>query len=272
MGLPADFVFTQSNLQAFLDCRQLFRLRYLKKISWPAPITDPVLEHERHMQRGSIFHHMVQQLKAGIPLEVIRARINDDEQISIWWNNFLHLLPNLHMDCAQIEIPFVCQLGDWRLMAKVDYLLLESQKCIILDWKTSPQKPSRLNLARHPQTRVYCYVLCQAGHLALNSAPISPDQLSMGYWFAEHPDAIEWFEYSPSIMEDDRKYLLNIFRQINQLSDEEFDQTENLKTCLYCQYRSLCNRGVKAGNISGLEAETSGTIDLDMDSIEEISF
>ncbi len=61
MGLPADFVFTQSNLQAFLDCRQLFRLRYLKKISWPAPITDPVLEHERHMQRGSIFHHMVQQ-------------------------------------------------------------------------------------------------------------------------------------------------------------------------------------------------------------------
>lgn len=271
MPLPADFTFNQGNIQAFLDCPRLFQLRYIQKISWPAPVTDPVLEHERHLQRGSTFHHMIQQFKAGIPLETIQARISDD-QIATWWERFIPLIPDLHLDQAQVEIPFACQLGDWRLMAKLDYLLLQPARVTILDWKTSLHKPNHLILARHPQTRVYRFVLCQVGHLALNSSPISPDTLSMGYWYAEHPEKMEWLDYSPSLFEEDRKYLLGMMSQIDHLPDEEFDLTENPKTCLYCQYRSLCNRGTKAGRIAEMDIETSGTIDLDMDSIEEISF
>jgi hypothetical protein len=47
------FQFSQSNLQDFVDCQRRFQLRYLLRLAWPAVESEPIMENERHMQRGS---------------------------------------------------------------------------------------------------------------------------------------------------------------------------------------------------------------------------
>ncbi len=71
MTLPDDFVFTQNNLQDFVDCPRRFQLKYLLKMAWPAPISEPIEENDHLIQLGSQFHQMVHQFFLGIPEEKI---------------------------------------------------------------------------------------------------------------------------------------------------------------------------------------------------------
>ena len=64
-----QFDFSQSSLQDFTDCRKRFYLRYIQKVAWPALQAEPVIEFERHIQRGERFHRLAQQFLMGIPEE-----------------------------------------------------------------------------------------------------------------------------------------------------------------------------------------------------------
>jgi hypothetical protein len=62
MTLPEGFQFSQASLQDYVDCPRRFQLRYLVNLDWPAVEAEPVLKHERHMERAGLFHQMVHQL------------------------------------------------------------------------------------------------------------------------------------------------------------------------------------------------------------------
>ncbi len=68
--------------------RAAFRLKYLLKMAWPAPISEPIEENDRLIQLGSQFHQMVHQYYLGIPEEKITRHV-DDEDLQAWWNAFL---------------------------------------------------------------------------------------------------------------------------------------------------------------------------------------
>jgi len=67
MSIPTDFIFSQNSIQTYLDCPRRFELMFLLRQSWPAPITEPNLEFEKHLKLGERFHLLVQQYLAGIP-------------------------------------------------------------------------------------------------------------------------------------------------------------------------------------------------------------
>jgi hypothetical protein len=275
------FEFSQSSLQDYVDCKRRFQLRYLKHIAWPAVQAEPVRENERHIQRGDRFHRLAQQLLLGIPQEKLAqiAAADEDENLQRWWDNFTHAIPDLLSGDKYIEVTLAAPLADFRLIAKYDLVLVEADgRACIYDWKTSTHPPKRSWLSERLQTRVYPYLLAEAGAVFHQQAPISPGQIEMIYWFTEPGQGPQHFVYSADQYELDRQYLLSLVKELQALGEEEFEMCANQSTCRFCVYRSLCNRGSKAGNLGEGEDEPEadpGTLsgfDFDLEQIGEISF
>ena len=92
MTLPADFSFSQSSLQDYLDCPRRFELRYQQRLSWPAIEIEPALENERFLLRGSAFHRLVHQHQIGIPESALTPYAAEPE-LSAWWQAYLAAAP-----------------------------------------------------------------------------------------------------------------------------------------------------------------------------------
>jgi hypothetical protein len=274
MALPSDFQFSQSSLQDYVDCPWRFYLRYVRQLAWPAIVAEPALEHERHLLQGSDFHHLVQQHELGISALNLSAAITD-ENLRRWWLNYLERGPGGLPEAHYPEIVLSAPVSRHRLVAKYDLLAVEpGRRVVILDWKTYRQRRSRRWLEERIQTRVYPYVLVRAGaHLNEGRSP-EPAQVEMIYWFASFPSDPEGFQYENGRFEQDEAFLSSLVREIEGLSEEHFVRTADEERCRFCPYRSLCQRGVRAGDF--LEAEEDrddgGEIVLDFDQIAEIEY
>ena len=282
MSLPPDFHFSQGSLQDFVDCQRRFQLRYLDHIAWPAVEAEPILENERHLQQGALFHLMVQQHLLGVPVERLTA-MAQDEDLARWWENYLNAAPAvLDGECYPeftLSAPFGAS-GVRRLVAKYDLVVVAPDgRALIFDWKTSRRRSPQSRLAGRLQTRVYPYLLVQAGADLNGGRPFEPGQIEMVYWFADFPDRPERFSYNAAQYAEDGGYLAGLLEQIATLSlgNGIFPLTEVEERCLFCVYRSLCDRGVAAGNLDDIdfdepELDLSFEIDLDFEQIAEIEY
>jgi CRISPR/Cas system-associated exonuclease Cas4 (RecB family) len=284
MTLPKGFLFSQSNLQDYVDCQRRFQLRHMVHLHWPAVEAEPYLENERMIDQGAQFHKIVRQYLIGVPEAQISKTLISDEVMELWWRNFLHSIKdvnlkiileqdNQHFEEITLSVP----LGEFRLIAKYDLLIIRPDgKLIILDWKTSQNHPKRMWLADRLQTHVYPFVLTGALSGFIGGIPADPGQIEMIYWFANHPDQPERFSYNKVSYHEDTRYLNNLISTIDQKSEPVFPLTPDVKRCLFCTYRSLCNRGVKPGDLQHLEEwlepESAEDVSIDFDQIGEIEF
>lgn len=272
MSLPADFVFSQTSLQDDADCARRFELRYVQRVRWPALQAEPALEHERHLRQGERFHHLVHQHQLGIPAEALGAGI-DDPVLRDWWQAYL-AWPLADVPARRWpETALSAPLGEYRLLAKFDLLAVEPDgRAVIIDWKTSRHPPPREWLAKRLQTRVYPLVLALAGAELSGGPPILPDQIEMIYWYPVGNPVR--FPYSTAQFERDQAALLQTVEDIAQRT--EFPLTPELKTCAFCMYRSLCDRGERAASLDALLDAEDGSPDsppqIDLDQIAEIEF
>ena len=276
MPLPSDFQFSQGSLQDFVDCRRRFQLRHLEQLAWPAIETAPAMERERQMRMGAAFHRLAQQQTLGLPAERLSSMASD-ETLHLWWQNYLRQAPPDLPEHRYPEIVLAAQVGAHRVVAKYDLLAIApGERAVIVDWKTSKKRPSRQWLAERLQTRVYCYLLVEAGAHLNAGEPIAPEQVEMIYWFANHPDDPEHFSYDARQYQTDRETLEALIGEITGLGEHDYPLTTQERHCRFCAYRSLCQRGVEAGSL--LEAETDfdlgegWDIELDLEEIAEIAF
>ena len=86
--LPSEFVFSQNNLQYYVDCKRRFYLKEIEQLSWPANESEPVRLQEERMNAGTSFHLLCAQFFSGVPEEIIRENIVSPE-ILRWWDSFL---------------------------------------------------------------------------------------------------------------------------------------------------------------------------------------
>lgn len=270
MKLSEDFVFSQSALQDYEDCRRRFELRYLLEVEWPALETTPALQFEESLQKGQEFHHLVHQHALGVPAEALEATITDEE-LRAWWNRYLKWQAG-HLPAERYpELTLTTPLAETLLMAKYDVVAkLYDGTFLIVDWKTGrPQK--RALLEKRMQTLVYPYVLASAGNWLNDDQPIPPDRIRLVYWFAENGEAVE-FTFNAGKLQRDEQRLTSLLNDI--ASSFEFPKTTDERRCRFCAYRSLCERGVLAGDLNELsdEGELTENLSLDLDEIEEISF
>jgi CRISPR/Cas system-associated exonuclease Cas4 (RecB family) len=280
MSLPKGFTFSQSSLQDFVECRRRFELRYLINLAWPAVETEPVLEAERTQQRGAHFHRLVQQHLSGVPVELLDSAVQDEE-LGHWWANYLEFhkvnLASMENPAGTLhpEISLSAGLGDTRLVAKYDLVaVLPKGRAVIYDWKTNRQRPKRAWMAQRLQTRLYLYLLARAGAELNAGQALQPEALEMVYWFAGFPNQPERFAYNQQAFREDETNLSDLIETIQRLLPGEFSLTNDLRKCAYCNYRSLCERGIRAGEMAdaGADLDQESDLEVDFEQIGEIEF
>lgn len=261
MPLPADFQFSQSSLQDYVECQRRFQLRYLLRQPWPAVEVEPIFEKENFLRQGANFHRMVHQYLLGMPVPLDSPDIKPhvDPDLRRWWENFkAHGLDGLPLRRYPERLLSI-RLGGQPLIAKYDLIAVQPrERAVIVDWKTAHHRPRRRWLENHLQTRVYCYLLVRAGASLNGGQPFAPEQIEMVYWFANFPDDPERLPYSQTLFEADEAYLLNLIQSIQAQTDAVFPLTEEQKKCRFCQYRTLCARGERAGTLDEAESYWSG--------------
>ena len=265
---------SQSSLQDYIDCAQRFKLRYLDRLSYPAAETEPTLENEKHQQEGEYFHRLVQQHLIGIPAEQI-AKFANTVNLQRWWENFQNSkdLSGLK-ESARLytEATLSAPLGKHRLLAKYDLIAVGDSRAVIYDWKTYRKRPRNEWFAGRMQTRVYRALLVQAGAHLNNGKPFEPEQIEMVYWFADFPDEPARFPYTSAQFARDWDNLLKLSDEVASASS--YPLTEDRQKCLFCTYRSYCERGIRAGDLEQAEAEMEAEelFDVNFEQIGEIAF
>lgn len=285
MVLPPEFQFSQASLQDYSECRRRFYLRYLLRLAWPAVQIEPAAENERFIQQGQRFHRMVQQSLLGVPAERLAQMAGGVDDLQRWWGNYqtdLERLPELEglrqkSSRVYVEAGLRSLACNHTLLAVYDLVLVGADgTAVIFDWKTSRQRPQRAGLARRLQTRVYPYLLVQAGAHLNQGVPFTPEQVQMIYWFADFPGQPERFPYSQGQYQADEAYLCGLIAEIERLPEAGFTLTEQVERCRFCVYRSLCDRGVNAGALSEMQEDTEAalqeSLDFDFEQIGEIGF
>jgi CRISPR/Cas system-associated exonuclease Cas4 (RecB family) len=308
-SLPTNFQFSQASLNDYVDCARRFQLRYLLEQDWPAIESEPLLERERFADLGRRFHRMIQQHVERISIEALTESTNEAE-LSRWWQNYLHALnsnlgnlPQEKRAEAAISIPF----DKYRLTAHLDLIAVDADRIIIVDWKTERKRPTRDQLLKRMQTRVYRYIVTEVYRRA-------PGTVSMIYWFAEFPNEPEVLQYDAAQHANDRNYLNQLIQEIetrtlakvesknsqsivtpsqglaqdnpakglsrNDRSDVqpsqgltiEWPKTPDERKCAYCTYRSLCKRGVSAGLIDPDSEDYDREFSINLEEIESIEY
>lgn len=278
--LAPDFQFSQASLQDYADCPRRFQLRYVERVAWPAPQAQPLHEQERRSEQGQRFHQLVQQHLLGIPEAKLTRSAVTDPDLARWWEAYLTTRPTELPGQPYIETTLAAPLMGQRLSAKYDLIVVTPTHVHIFDWKTSarPRQPAKIDaLFERLQTRVYRYLLVRAGSDLRAGLPVTPEQVSMTYWFAETPTMPLDFPYDSLQYTADERLLSAMLAEIRSRDPEiPWELTAQEKRCAFCPYRSLCERGITAGTFDPdedvLQLTENDAFDLDFDQIAEIAF
>jgi len=271
--------FSAHSLQAYVDCARRYELSYLEELKWPAVESEPLLQSERHMVDGRRFHEMVHRDVLGV--EVPLPDSAKDPDISRWWNNYMVQRP-ANVDGKRFaEKTLVGSVATMEvtMVATCDLIVISEgesgRRARIFDWKTWRRRHTREWLLDRLQTRIYPYLLVQSSATLAGGKPLTPDEVEMVYWYSDFPDNPEVFAYSETQFREDEAYLGGLVDEILNREPGSFQLTTDEKKCMFCVYRSFCDRGGVAGYLEDgdLEAEAEVPSQLgDLDDYEAIAF
>lgn len=261
---------SQSSLQDYSDCPRRFQLRYLQRLAWPAIESEPALENERHQRDGLLFHRLVHQHLLGLPAEKV-GRLASGPTLRRWWEHYLndsHLQRLREEASLYPEATLSAALGAFRLIAQYDLIARRGDRLFVYDWKTYRRRPKNEWLATRWQTRLYRALLVQAGAFLLDGVTPAAEQIEMIYWFADFPQEPAHFPYTTAQFQRDWSALQTLADEIRSATD--FPKTEDEQRCLFCVYRSYCERGIVAGE--GEEEGEETAWEIDFEQVQEIAF
>lgn len=279
MKLPPDFTFSQSNLQSFVNCHHQFYLRYIRKLAWPAQSTADDLRMQNHLQAGSRFHTLIHQYFLGLPVDRLAQIAASDPlpEMQTWWHLFQAFARD-HLSGESLpEFSVRSTLADSPLIAKFDLLNIQPDRLTIYDWKTNYHPIRRAALQKSLQTRVYPFVLFNELNSILPALQLSPEDITLVYWQANSPESPLAFPYTPDQHAANSAYLSSLLQDIASFQPEDFTRTTNDRTCRFCVYRSLCERGLAAGSLDDLKDEAPdddslADFTIQLDTLPEVSF
>ncbi len=243
LNFITPFTFSQSSIQDYVDCPRRFQLRYIDKMDWPAIESEPVLDNEKRLQEGKIFHRLVHQQLLGLSENNLQTLANTPN-LERWWKNWIEFRSTVQFGEVMPEFTLTCPIGGHRLLAKYDLLTIKAGNAIIYDWKTYARRPRNEWLSARWQTRVYPAMLLMAGAHLNGGKPFDPERVELVYWFSDYPLEPAKFSYSAGLFKRDNSAIEQVIDGIASALD--FPLTEDRKKCSFCVYRSYCDRGRQA--------------------------
>lgn len=279
MQIDPRFTFSANSLQDYLDCPRRFELKYLLKQSWPAEESEPVLEFEHNIQLGSHFHQMVFQYLNGLPQDVLLQALPDPE-LESWFRNFLAYYGSLKFERIFPEFSVRLPIRQTPCVAVFDLIgLTADNELWILDWKTSGRIPRKDVLAGRVQSILYPYAALETAPAFIKGVNLLPENVHMSYVYVhqDHENVLS-FDYNAEAHAANADFLEKTLVEILSKEPGTFALTSEERRCRFCVYRSLCERGMQAGNlaeITDMDSEDdlqSGLANLDFDAQDEIAF
>ena len=105
-----------------------------------------------------------------------------------------------------------------------------------------------------------------------NGKPFEPEQIEMIYWFADFANEPARFPYTSAQSKRDWDMLEKLSEEIGSVAD--YPLTDDRQKCVFCPYRSYCERGIRAGDLDQAETEMEAEelFDVNFEQIGEIAF
>lgn len=244
--LPYNFLFSQSNLQTYLNCRYKFYLRYIQKLAWPAQAIMDDLRFEEDRQAGIRFHQLLHQYFIGFnPELLIRMAENDpNNRVTGWFQTFL-ISPYARLQGKiESEKNVLTCIDDKKYVVKFDLLQFDGGQYTLYDWKTSNKIPDWEKLLNSIQTKLYPVVLSEAYKI---------DQpIQFVVWELNYSETPFVYSFSQQDLKRNRQYFKEMTDEIISLGKSEFIKTSHTRQCKICEYRSHCNRGIMPAMLEDL--------------------
>ena len=244
---------TQSHLRQLETCPRRFQYGYLEQV--PVPTDPEMLERQRW---GTQFHLVMQQRELGLPIE---GFLREDPALDAAVQGLLAAAPELFAAQGdrfrQSEHRRTLVFNGYLLAAVYDLLVLEPNRGQIIDWKTYQHPSKRDQLTKAWQTRLYLYLLVETSDL-------TPEQVSMTYWFVAPPGAKAQSEspssiaiaYSEAQHQRSEADLRRLTDQLTALLTPGGDLPQvnpELGYCADCSYVVRCQRWAERfGEVGGL--------------------
>ncbi len=241
--LPSRFRFSQQNLSDFLACNRRFYQRHLAQQAWPATDTTSAqaLAYERRARAGIALHRWIERYWLGAVDPATDAPEGDDEVAQLW-ARFVATDFSFLPAQRNPELALSAELGSHRLYARYDLLAIEPGRAVIVDWK-SARNTAHEDWGRRLQTRVYMFVLAEAGAPYHDGVDLKPAQCEMRYWLANADDPWVTVRYTQEEHEANREYLSHLADDISLRSHiDQFPMTDDQRQCERCAYKTLCRR------------------------------
>ncbi|MAT41029.1 MAG: hypothetical protein CL609_01720 [Anaerolineaceae bacterium] len=274
MNQPENFYYSQNKLQDYIDCPRRFELKYLLKQDWPAIRSEPIREIEHHQRLGNQFHLFIQQYFNGLSPEIISKQTTDPVLLN-WWRSFELFSKTIHFDNVYPEFQISAQIGNSRFYGVIDLITTDQDGNItIYDWKTNKKKPSRNTLNQKIQTKLYRLMTALNYARFFKEINFSPNKIRMEYWFVNDPTSTMVFPYDETLFLSDQSFFNQLIETIQNTGENFFVKTEDQNRCKFCNYRSLCARGIQAGEISSFDElpENEDLLDFDLNELTELEF
>lgn len=264
--------YSANSLQMYSDCARRYELTYLEGLVWPAVEQEPVLESERFLKNGRVFHEMVHRDLLGLP--VLHPA---DPEIAGWWQRYQDVQPAAIEGRKFPEQTLAVSLEGHVLVATFDLIVItDAGKAIIFDWKTWRHPERVKEIDKKMQSRVYPYLLKESVGALVKDVTLAAEDIEMRYWLTERPDEPYVFAYSDEKYQADKDYLLAQIGEIESTPAGGFMLTEERGRCRYCSFRSYCERGDVAGHWDDADQEVSlddsNSLVGDLDDYEMIAF
>lgn len=294
--LPAEFTFSQSTLQMYVDCNRRFYLTHIERLPWPAIEAAPFALYEEAMRQGELFHRIVQRGIEGVPIANAPLAPPLDQWVQAWLAWGLKETPTQHRLTERMLATAIVPEGvdePVRLVAKYDLIAAESgaegtaqgSRVVIVDWKTSARRPEVEAMRRRWQSLLYPFVLVESA-LRLPFGDVAPEDVEMRYWFAGAPDAPIRLRYDRQQHEANRAALAALLGEIlGKEGEAAFPKVPDTpanrrRFCAFCVYRSRCQRGDEPGVMDEYDEESDaeiGAVDAAvesyaLDTISELAF
>jgi CRISPR/Cas system-associated exonuclease Cas4 (RecB family) len=260
-----------TSIRDYLDCARRFQLRHILKQPWPAAENEPLLEHERSIQRGAQFHRLLERYYLGVDAHTLSDMITDPV-VRRWWQTHQSEKPVDVTASKQIlpEKKFQAALDQYTLTAFLDLVVIGYDNiATIIDWKTTRRAPDPQEWSDSIQTLVYLYIVGEK-IASLQNPPISRKNIRMLYWFVEYPDQPVLISYSDVEHEQAKDKLRGLLQplsdRLNHEKHVEWPKTSDMRKCELCVYRSLCDRGIRPkADADFEEIENWHFLDTEMD-------
>ena len=164
---------SQSHLNLLNICPPKFQRVYIDCLG---SLTAP--EQQESMQWGSRFHLLMQQRELTLPIESLLA---SDTELDRSLKALIEAAPELRTDpdtWREAEHCRTLSLDDFLFTVIYDLLIADTDRAVILDWKTYRKPMKAKMLKRNWQTRLYLYILVE-------TSEYQPEQIQMTYWFVK---------------------------------------------------------------------------------------